>query len=188
MVEPPGGADASLELPFNEEVYRELRARAGRILRRRRHHDDPASWSLVHSAIGQYLDAYRAGRAARLEGESDLLIFLTRCLRNQLTSHVRRRLADRRRPEGGRVDWPFAESFPATRRPIEETLMVDEALLELERAHPRRAQVVALMFFGGCSQEEVAGALGVTIDAVRWDWTKARAWLHARLRDGWEPS
>jgi DNA-directed RNA polymerase specialized sigma24 family protein len=41
--------------------------------------------------------------------------------------------------------------------------------------------VVELRFFGGCSEEEIAKILEVSVRTVKRDWRVARAWLFAEL-------
>ena len=60
-------------------------------------------------------------------------------------------------------------------------LQLHEALDRLAAAEPRLAQVVEMRFFGGLTEEEIAGALGVTSRTVHRDWTKARVLLRRAL-------
>jgi DNA-directed RNA polymerase specialized sigma24 family protein len=50
--------------------------------------------------------------------------------------------------------------------------------------YPRQAQVVEMRYFGGLSEEETAGILGVSRPTVVRDWSFARAWLMSELRYG----
>ena len=57
----------------------------------------------------------------------------------------------------------------------EETILkVHEALLVLEQADPRLAQVVEMRYFGGYSVHEIAETLELTERTVLRDWDKAR--------------
>ena len=58
-----------------------------------------------------------------------------------------------------------------------------EALLALEEAEPRLAQVVEMRYFGGYSEAEIAEALDINERTVRRDWEKARMLLMASLRN-----
>ena len=69
-------------------------------------------------------------------------------------------------------------------RDLAELLAVDEALGGLERADPRRAEVVALRYFAELSIGETAQALGVSSRTVDTEWRFARAWLHRELSKG----
>jgi RNA polymerase sigma factor (sigma-70 family) len=60
-------------------------------------------------------------------------------------------------------------------------LAVDRALTRLASLDERLATVVECRYFGGMSEEEVAGSLGVTARTVRRDWQKARAFLYREL-------
>ena len=51
------------------------------------------------------------------------------------------------------------------------------ALEALAAVHARASQVVELRFFGGCTVEETAEVLDVSIRTVINDWNLARAWL-----------
>ena len=63
-----------------------------------------------------------------------------------------------------------------------DVLRVHEALIELALADPRAAQVVELRYFGGLSDAEAAGVLGINERTVRRDWNKARLLLTELLR------
>ena len=66
--------------------------------------------------------------------------------------------------------------------PTNQSLVaVDDALQQLERVDPRKAQVVELKFFGGLSVEETAEVLKVSPQTVMRDWKMARAWLMTEL-------
>ncbi len=62
-----------------------------------------------------------------------------------------------------------------------ELLRLDEALISLAELDPRRSQVVELRFFGGLSNEEIAGVLKISPNTVTRDWNMARAWLYKEL-------
>jgi len=58
-----------------------------------------------------------------------------------------------------------------------ELVALDEALDELAKIDPRKAQVVKLRYFGGLSLEETADVLEISLMTVRRDWRAAKAWL-----------
>ena len=64
-----------------------------------------------------------------------------------------------------------------------EAVDVHEALLALEQAEPRLAQVVEMRYFGGYSEAEIGEVLGMTERTVRRDWEKARLLLLALLKN-----
>ena len=64
----------------------------------------------------------------------------------------------------------------------EAILDVHEALLLLEQAEPRLAQLVEMRYYGGYTEAEIAETLGVTERTVQRDWNKARLLLKAALQ------
>jgi len=62
-----------------------------------------------------------------------------------------------------------------------QILEIDEALDELVRIDPERADVVRMRYFGGLRDAEIAELLGVSIATVGRRWASARAWLAVRL-------
>ncbi len=63
--------------------------------------------------------------------------------------------------------------------PVEddELLRLHDALDDLEREDPRKAELVKLRYFVGLSTEEAAEALGISERTAKRDWSYARAWL-----------
>jgi RNA polymerase sigma factor (TIGR02999 family) len=65
-----------------------------------------------------------------------------------------------------------------------EVLAVHEALDRLALKAPRKAELVKLRYFLGCTMAETAAALGIALATAEEDWTYARAWLRRHwLRD-----
>jgi len=58
---------------------------------------------------------------------------------------------------------------------------LDDALTRLEQLDPRPASVVELRFFGGLTEPEIAGVLGISVATIKRDWEFARSWLLAQL-------
>jgi RNA polymerase sigma factor (TIGR02999 family) len=64
----------------------------------------------------------------------------------------------------------------------QETLAaLNDALDELERIDPAKAEVVKLKFFVGLSEREAAEVLGVSERTVERRWAYAQAWLFERM-------
>lgn len=62
-----------------------------------------------------------------------------------------------------------------------ELIALDDALQELADLNPRQSRIVELRYFGGLSEEEIAGALNISTRSVRRDWSLARAWLYREV-------
>ncbi len=67
--------------------------------------------------------------------------------------------------------------------PDDKILLVDEALAELQVEDPEKARIVALKFFAGLTNEQVAELLQVNERTIRRQWNFARAWLFARITE-----
>src|SRR5262249_52564433 len=65
-----------------------------------------------------------------------------------------------------------------------EALALPEALERLAVKSPRKAELVKLRYFLGCTMAEAAQALGIALKSPEENWTYARAWLRRQwLRD-----
>jgi RNA polymerase sigma factor (TIGR02999 family) len=94
-----------------------------------------------------------------------------------LVHHAERRAAAKRGGDLRRVTLPAelaGEDLP-------DMIALDRALERLAAIDPRGAQVVELRFFGGLSNEEAAGVLGLSSRTVEREWRVTRAWLRREL-------
>jgi len=58
-----------------------------------------------------------------------------------------------------------------------QIIKLDEALEELARVDPRKAQIVELRFFAGMNFEEIAAVLKVSSRTIVREWSVSKAWL-----------
>jgi RNA polymerase sigma-70 factor, ECF subfamily len=65
----------------------------------------------------------------------------------------------------------------------EKVLAVRELISKLRQDAPRQAEILRLQFHCGLTQDEVAGILGVSVETVKLDTRKAKAFLKARLQE-----
>jgi RNA polymerase sigma factor (TIGR02999 family) len=65
-----------------------------------------------------------------------------------------------------------------------EALAVHEALDHLSAKSPRKAELVKLRYFLGCTIVEAAQILGIAPKTAEEDWTYAKAWLRRRWLHG----
>jgi len=66
--------------------------------------------------------------------------------------------------------------------PTDDVLAVHEALDELERQDPVKAQIVLLRYFSGLTTAETAEVLGMAERTLDRHWRYIKAWLLKRLR------
>jgi RNA polymerase sigma factor (TIGR02999 family) len=131
---------------------------------------------LVHEA---YLRFIRS-TDLRSEDRRSFFAFASQVMRNVIVDTARARLAQRR--GGGVPELTLSTQLLEKVSSGEEAILdVHEALLVLEQADPRLAQVVEMRYYGGYTEAEIAETLGVTERTVQRDWTKARLLLHAAL-------
>jgi len=168
--------------PYRSTIYDQFRKRAHALLKQRGDHRDPETISLVNNVYMGLLRTGEAGNLPEFDDAAELLKYLAKAMRNHLVNRAEARLAARRPPEDRRLEWPESHSFPATARKPQDLLDIHEALRKLSGRDQRAAQVVELIFFGGCTQNEVAEILGVPPRSIRSDWEFARAWLRDQLQ------
>jgi len=58
-----------------------------------------------------------------------------------------------------------------------QVIKLDEALEELAKVDPRKAQIVELRFFAGLNFEEIAAVLKVSSRTIVREWSVSKAWL-----------
>ncbi|WP_280151710.1 ECF-type sigma factor [Piscinibacter sp. XHJ-5] len=133
--------------------------------------------ALVHES---YLRLVKVGEL-RIEDRRAFFGYASKVMRSVIIDSVRERQAERRggAPTELTLDTQVTAELPSGE---DEVLHVHEALLALEQAEPRLAQVVEMRYFGGYCELEIAEVLGVTERTVRRDWEKARLLLMKAMK------
>lgn len=102
-------------------------------------------------------------------------------MRQILVDQARRKASLKR--GGGHKRVALEEVELTIEPPAEDMLPLDEALVQLEKADPRKGQIVMLRYFAGLTNEETAATLGVSVPTVERDWRFSRAFLFTVLSD-----
>jgi RNA polymerase sigma factor (TIGR02999 family) len=102
-----------------------------------------------------------------------------RAMRDILVEQARRKAGPVR--GGGRRRQELDEACAVIEPPADNVLAVHEALEELEREDPSRAQIVLLRYFSGLTTAETAEVLGLAERTLDRQWRYLRAWLLKRL-------
>ena len=89
---------------------------------------------------------------------------------------------DRPGAGGGRHRQELDEACAVIEPPAENVLAIHEALEELEKQDPAKAQIVLLRYFSGLTTAETAEVLGLAERTLDRQWRYIRAWLLKRLR------
>ena len=99
-------------------------------------------------------------------------------IRRVLIDQARRKRSLKR---GGEFVRQELDDFPGLPEPAEDLLALDEALTKLGVAHPREADLVQLLYFGGLTLPEAAQALVISPRSAGRLWSFARAWLRREM-------
>ena len=102
-----------------------------------------------------------------------------RAMRDILVEQARRKAGPAR--GGGRYRQKLDEACAVIEPLAENILTVHEALEELEKQDPLKAQIVLLRYFSGLTTEETAEVLGLAPSTLDRQWRYVRAWLLRRL-------
>jgi len=106
----------------------------------------------------------------------------------QAAVHVMRRiLIDRARKRhagkrgGGVPEISLDRALNIAEAHSADLLVLEEALVRLEKVDGRQCQVVEMRFFAGMSEDEIAEVLGVSPRTINREWRMARAWLYKEV-------
>ena len=154
-------------------LYDELKRAARAQLRRMR--DAFETTALVHEA---YL-TLAGGPQLTAVDRNHLLALSARAMRQVLVDDARARKADKR--GGGQDALTLTSALDNGEAAAIEVLALDELLASLHAVDERAAHIVELRYFGGYSEIEIAGMLGISDRTLRRDWRKARAFLLAEM-------
>ena len=130
--------------------------------------------ALVHEA---YLELSR--RDSAWQDQRHFYATATLCMRHILVDHARRKQAGKR--GGGQHIAHLDGDMELAARPEHELLELDQALDELSRLDERRAQTLALAYFGGLERKEIADTLGISLRTVDRELRLGEAWLAQAL-------
>lgn len=155
------------------EVYAELRAAAGRMLRRDAPQLTLQPTELVNEA------ALRIVRLEQMSWNDRQHFFATsaRIMRQAMMDAIRsRKRAKRQSPtilfgDDGRNAGVDVEAL-------------DAALSKLEAVSPELAKIVEMRFFVGLRPDEIALVLGSSESTIKRRWQTARLWLASELAEG----
>ena len=158
-------------------VYDELRRLAGSYMRRERADHTLQATALVHEAYLKLIEQ----RSVNWQSRAHFFGVSAQLMRRILIDHARGHTREKRGGEQKKVS--LDEAFVFSEKQADELLAVDDSLNLLTKIDPRQARVVELRFFGGLSVEEAAEVLGVSPKTVKRDWSVAKAWLYADLKE-----
>jgi RNA polymerase sigma factor (TIGR02999 family) len=115
----------------------------------------------------------------KLDSQRHFFFVAARAMRDILVEQARSKAGPKR--GGGRRRVALSESTVAHEPTLDNVLAIDEALAELEKKDPLKAQLVHLRYFAGMNMEETARVLGVSERTLHRHWRFIKAWLKSRL-------
>jgi RNA polymerase sigma factor (TIGR02999 family) len=155
-------------------VYDELRRLAAHKLAQERLGQTLQATALVHEA---YLRLVGHDPDQHWDHRGHFFAAAAEAMRRILVERARRK---RRRKHGGGLSHqdPNLDDLagPDHRDPL-EVLAVHEAMDQLAEKAPRKAELVKLRYFLGCTMAEAAQVLGIAHSTAEEDWTYSKAWL-----------
>jgi RNA polymerase sigma factor (TIGR02999 family) len=165
-------------------VYDELRRLAAQKLASEKPGQTLQATALVHEA---YVRLVGSDSNQTWGGRSHFFAAAAEAMRRILIDRARHK--NSRKAGGGRRRVDLNEIELSLDEPDLELLALDDALRQLERKDPRKAEVVKLRFFAGLTTAQAAVALGVSTSTAENDWAYARSWLRLRMGepDGDQP-
>jgi RNA polymerase sigma factor (TIGR02999 family) len=105
---------------------------------------------------------------------------VTEVMRRILIDNARRK--SRLKHGGGQQRLNIEDVEQAAATPDDQLLLVNDALGQMEKENPEYARIVALKFFSGLTNAEVAETLGIGESTVERHWFNAKRWLFKKIR------
>jgi len=159
-------------------VYDELRRIAEKHLR-----GEQPSHTLQPTALVHEMYVRLVGQAPPdVRDRIHFLSVAAQVMRQVLIDHARMKYAEKR---GGRQEkLALDEAQDACMEKPAIMIRIDDALNQLARQDPRKAQLIEMRFFGGLTAEESAAVLDLPVKVVRRELRVAQAWLQRELDQG----
>jgi RNA polymerase sigma factor (TIGR02999 family) len=161
-------------------VYDELRRLAAQRLAQEKPGQTLQATALVHEAYLRLVGPQDPG----WNGRGHFFAAAAEAMRRILVERARRKRRLKHGDGRSRQDSDLDDlAGPDTRDPL-EVLAVHEALDQLAEKAPRKAELVKLRYFLGCTMAEAAQVLGIAQSTAEEDWTYSKAWLRRRWLRG----
>lgn len=156
-------------------AYSRLRALAGICMRRER----PGHTLQPTALVGELCVRLAKGNQAAWNNREHFYAFCARAMRWILTDYAKSRLRDKRKLD---LQLPLTEDIPWLGTQDDDILDLDRALSKLEALDARKAKVLEMRVYLGCTADETAEILSLSKVTVDRDLTLVRAWLCRELR------
>jgi RNA polymerase sigma factor (TIGR02999 family) len=156
-------------------IYNELRRMAAAYMRWERPDHTLTPTALVHES---YLKIF-PGKRSDFHDRKHFFTVAAHAMRQLLVDHARRRRAGKR--GGPESDLPLEDSLQVAGDSW-DVIGLDDALRDLEKLDPRKAEVVHLRFFAGLTLEEIGELTDTSPATAMREVRLAQAWLAHEIR------
>ncbi len=159
-------------------VYDELRKLAAQKLAQEKPGQTLQATALVHDAYIRLVDNEKA---QHWNSRGHFFAAAAEAMRRILVEQARKKKS--RKHGGGLERLPLDDVEIGTPEPAVDLLAVNDALEKFERLDKAGADLVKLRYYAGLTLPQAADVLGISSSTADRQWTYARAWLHAELRE-----
>jgi RNA polymerase sigma factor (TIGR02999 family) len=159
-------------------IYDELRKLAAQKLAQEKPGQTLQATALVHDAYIRLVDNEKA---QHWNSRGHFFAAAAEAMRRILVDQARKKKS---RKHGGALErLPLDDVEIGAPEPGVDLLAVNDALEKFERLDKAGADLVKLRYYAGLTLPQAADALGISSSTADRQWTYARAWLHAELRE-----
>jgi RNA polymerase sigma factor (TIGR02999 family) len=156
-------------------LHQELKRIARRHMMRERKEHTLQPTALVNEAFLRLVDVH----GVQWQDRAHFFALSAQMMRRILVNYAVARGTGKRGGSARKVS--LEEAMIASPQRDSQIVELDEALLELAKLDPRKAQIVELRFFAGLSVEETAAVLKVSPQTVLRDWSLSKTWLARQM-------
>ena len=156
-------------------LYRELKRIAKRYMMRERKEHTLQPTALVNEAFLRLVDVH----GVQWQDRAHFFALSAQMMRRILVNYALARGAGKRGGSARKVS--LEDAMIASPDGDSQVVELDEALQQLAKFDPRKAQIVELRFFAGLSVEETAAVLKVSPQTVLRDWSLSKTWLSREM-------
>lgn len=173
------GGDAQAADQLLPLVYGELRQLAAQRLAQEKPGQTLQPTALVHEAYLRLVGGDRSLSSPNWNSRGHFFAAAAEAMRRILVESARRK--GRTKRGGGRRRVALDNIVADEDDRADDLLALHDALTNLAREDPDKAELVTLRYFAGLSLEEAAACQGISLATAKRRWAVARAWLYDAL-------
>jgi len=165
----------------NATLFRLIEAQLHQMAAAQMNHERSGHTLQATALVNEAYIRMAGASALRFEDRAHFMRTVSQVMRHLLVDHARARKAHKRGGQARRDNHTPLDQL--VDNSTVDLIALNEALVDLERMHPRQSKLVELRFFGGMTAQEAADLLGISKRTADSDWNMARAWLRLQLSD-----